>query len=495
MDLRVGRKFRIGRKIGSGSFGDIYHGTNLISGEEVAIKLESIRSRHPQLDYECRVYKYLSGGVGIPFIRWFGREGEYNAMVIDLLGPSLEDLFNYCHRKFSFKTVIMLALQMICRVQYIHGRSFIHRDIKPDNFLMGVGRRGSTVHVIDFGLSKKYRDFNTHRHIPYRENKSLTGTARYASVNTHLGIEQSRRDDLESLGYMLIYFCKGSLPWQGLKATTKKQKYDRILEKKLCISVETLCAGLPLEFSEYMNYCRNLKFDERPDYLYLARLFKDLSIKLEYHNDHLFDWTMLRYTKAMVEKQKDVLMLDTSSTANANKESGNNNNESNTTSNTKDSKNDSFNKVKLLAMKKFASHFHYCKNDDKHYPTPEEIKQQTVQNNNAAASLPPELLSAIDKGMENLKQQQNQQQQQSQQVQMQPLASAELNQDQLPPQGPEPLLQRQRKETQGQFVPTQEPVNRATHYPPNVQTNNMPQVQQQNISPQNPKPSGDNIWL
>nr|4XH0_A Chain A, Similar to uniprot/P29295 Saccharomyces cerevisiae YPL204w HRR25 [Nakaseomyces glabratus]4XHG_A Chain A, Similar to uniprot/P29295 Saccharomyces cerevisiae YPL204w HRR25 [Nakaseomyces glabratus]4XHH_A Chain A, Similar to uniprot/P29295 Saccharomyces cerevisiae YPL204w HRR25 [Nakaseomyces glabratus] len=403
MDLRVGRKFRIGRKIGSGSFGDIYHGTNLISGEEVAIRLESIRSRHPQLDYESRVYKYLSGGVGIPFIRWFGREGEYNAMVIDLLGPSLEDLFNYCHRKFSFKTVIMLALQMICRVQYIHGRSFIHRDIKPDNFLMGVGRRGSTVHVIDFGLSKKYRDFNTHRHIPYRENKSLTGTARYASVNTHLGIEQSRRDDLESLGYMLIYFCKGSLPWQGLKATTKKQKYDRILEKKLCISVETLCAGLPLEFSEYMNYCRNLKFDERPDYLYLARLFKDLSIKLEYHNDHLFDWTMLRYTKAMVEKQKDVLMLDTSSTANANKESGNNNNESNTTSNTKDSKNDSFNKVKLLAMKKFASHFHYCKNDDKHYPTPEEIKQQTVQNNNAAASLPPELLSAIDKGMENLK--------------------------------------------------------------------------------------------
>lgn len=384
MDLRVGRKYRIGRKIGSGSFGDIYHGTNLISGEEVAIKLEPIRTKHPQLDYESRVYKYLSGGIGIPFIRWFGREGDYNAMVIDLLGPSLEDLFNYCHRKFSFKTVIMLALQMICRVQYVHGRSFIHRDIKPDNFLMGVGRRGSTVHLIDFGLSKKYRDFRTHNHIPYRENKNLTGTARYASVNTHLGIEQSRRDDLESLGYVLIYFCKGSLPWQGLRATTKRQKYDRIMEKKLCISVEQLCSGLPIEFVEYMRYCRNLRFDERPDYMYLAHLFKDLSIKLEYHNDHLFDWTMLRYTKAMIDKQQSQYIEDISSKDGSNKQ-------------------DSFNKVKQLAIKKFSTHFHYWKHEETHHPTPEEIKQQTLQNNQVVSTIPDEVLNAIDKNMDILK--------------------------------------------------------------------------------------------
>ncbi|CAB4254290.1 similar to Saccharomyces cerevisiae YPL204W HRR25 Protein kinase involved in regulating diverse events including vesicular trafficking, DNA repair, and chromosome segregation [Maudiozyma barnettii] len=397
MDLRVGRKFRIGRKIGSGSFGDIYHGTNLISGEEVAVKLESIRSRHPQLDYESRVYKYLSGGVGIPFIRWFGREGEYNALVIDLLGPSLEDLFNYCHRQFSYKTVIMLALQMICRIQYMHGRSFIHRDIKPDNFLMGTGRRGSTVHAIDFGLSKKYRDFNTHRHIPYRENKSLTGTARYASLNTHLGIEQSRRDDLESLGYMLIYFCKSSLPWQGLKATTKKQKYDRILEKKLCISIDTLCQGLPIEFAQYMSYCRNLVFDEKPDYLYLARLFKDLSIKLDYHNDHLFDWTMLRYTKAMFEKQKDLLKdsgagVDVSGI-----------DKDGSGPNSKSFKTEQFNKIKTLAMKKFAAHFHYYVSDDIHNPTVEDIKKQSVENSLAMVNMPPDLLKAIDNGMEHLK--------------------------------------------------------------------------------------------
>ncbi|GCE99803.1 serine/threonine protein kinase [Zygosaccharomyces mellis] len=508
MDLRVGRKFRIGRKIGSGSFGDIYHGTNLISGEEVAIKLESIRSRHPQLDYESRVYKYLSGGVGIPFIRWFGREGEYNAMVIDLLGPSLEDLFNYCHRKFSFKTVIMLALQMVCRIQYIHGRSFIHRDIKPDNFLMGVGRRGSTVHVIDFGLSKKYRDFNTHRHIPYRENKSLTGTARYASVNTHLGIEQSRRDDLESLGYVLIYFCKGSLPWQGLKATTKKQKYDRILEKKLCTSVETLCAGLPQEFAEYMLYCRNLKFDERPDYLYLARLFKDLSIKLEYHNDHLFDWTMLRYTKAMVEKQRDLLMdapqdnpakaaavtnnngiNPTSNTPNNdNGNNSNNNSGSSQAAANANSKSDSFNKVKLLAMKKFATHFHYCKNEDKHHPTPEEVKQQSIQNSNAAALLPEELLNAIDKGMESLKHQHNQapapappQAVAAAAMTSQNAAAAAEN---ATVTAPEPLLQQQQKESR--YQPQQSLPQRSTHYPPQPS---------QPLQAKQEKPQGEDIWL
>ncbi|KAG0669799.1 serine/threonine protein kinase [Maudiozyma exigua] len=468
MDLRVGRKFRIGRKIGSGSFGEIYHGTNLISGEEVAIKLESIRSRHPQLEYESRVYRYLSGGVGLPFIRWFGREGEYNAMVIDLLGPSLEDLFNYCYRKFSFKTVIMLALQMICRIQYIHGRSFIHRDIKPDNFLMGTGRRGSTVHVIDFGLSKKYRDFNTHRHIPYRENKSLTGTARYASINTHLGIEQCRRDDLESLGYIFVYFCKGSLPWQGLKATTKKQKYDRILEKKLSISTDVLCEGLPIEFKEYLDYCKNLKFDERPDYLYLAKLFKDLSIKLEYHNDHLFDWTMLRYTKAIIEKQSsDILQI---------KDSENN------------SKAEVFNKIKQLTMKKFSSHFHYYKNNDNHTPTPEEIKLQTNENNNIIPALPQQLLSVIDKSLENIN---NSTDSSKQQQQQQTQAQAQAQQQQ-----PQPLSDQQRQQQPPPQQQQQVHRGGATYYPPTgVTTNNNTNTNQAQQSTSNNNNNNNNIWL
>ncbi|KAH3666034.1 hypothetical protein OGAPHI_004223 [Ogataea philodendri] len=295
MDLRVGRKYRIGRKIGSGSFGDIYLGTNIISGEEVAIKLENVRAKHPQLEYEAKVYKALCGGVGIPFVRWFGTECDYNAMVIDLLGPSLEDLFNYCNRKFSYKTVLLLADQLLCRIEFIHARSFIHRDIKPDNFLMGIGKKGSQVNVIDFGLAKKFRDPRTHLHIPYRENKNLTGTARYASINTHLGIEQSRRDDLESLGYVLIYFCRGSLPWQGLKAATKRQKYDRILEKKMATPAEVLARGLPLEFRHYLNYVRALRFDDKPDYIYLRKIFRQLFIREGYLYDSIFDWTVFKY--------------------------------------------------------------------------------------------------------------------------------------------------------------------------------------------------------
>ncbi|KAF8394258.1 hypothetical protein HHK36_020465 [Tetracentron sinense] len=295
MDHVIGGKFKLGRKIGSGSFGELYLGVNVQSGEEVAVKLESVKTKHPQLHYESKLYMLLQGGTGIPHLKWFGVEGEYNVMVIDLLGPSLEDLFNYCNRKFTLKTVLMLADQLISRVEYMHSRGFLHRDIKPDNFLMGLGRKANQVYIIDYGLAKKYRDLQTHKHIAYRENKNLTGTARYASFNTHLGVEQSRRDDLESLGYVLMYFLRGSLPWQGLKAGTKKQKYDKISEKKMLTPIEVLCKSYPSEFISYSHYCRSLRFDDKPDYSYLKRLFRDLFIREGYQFDYVFDWTILKY--------------------------------------------------------------------------------------------------------------------------------------------------------------------------------------------------------
>ncbi|KAL0952570.1 hypothetical protein HGRIS_006826 [Hohenbuehelia grisea] len=292
--ILLGGKYELGRKIGSGSFGDVYKGLNTISLEVVAVKLESVEVKYPQLEYESKVYRALAGSVGVPRLRWFGTQCNYNIMIVDLLGPSLEDLFNYCNRKFSLKTVLLLADQLIARIENLHSRDFIHRDIKPGNFLMGISARKALVSVIDFGLSKKFRDPKTRLHIPYQENCRLTGTVRFVSINTHLGVHQSRRDDLESLAYVLIYFLRGALPWQGLRAETKKQKYDMIMEKKMSTPTDVLCHGLPDEFGVFLNSVRALRFEKRPDYSSFRRLFRDLFARKGYQYDYIYDWTAAR---------------------------------------------------------------------------------------------------------------------------------------------------------------------------------------------------------
>ena len=282
MEFRIASKYRVGRKIGSGSFGDIYLATNVQTNEQVAVKLEKVNTSHPQLLYESRLYRLFQGEVGIPALYWYGVEGTHNILVMELLGQSLEDMLQSNKGKLHLKTVLLIADQMISRIEYIHSKNFLHRDIKPDNFLMGLGVKAGIVYVIDYGLAKKYRDSKTNLHIPYREGKSMTGTARYASLNTSLGIEQARRDDVEGLCHVFLYLLKGSLPWQGLPGNTKAEKYRNIMEKKLQTSVETLCSGLPGEFVTFLNYSRNLRFEDRPDYNYLRRLFKDLYQRLGY---------------------------------------------------------------------------------------------------------------------------------------------------------------------------------------------------------------------
>ncbi|KAI9634874.1 kinase-like domain-containing protein [Dioszegia hungarica] len=279
--------------------GDIHLAIDLVTGEEVAVKVESTTNRTSQLGNEAKVMKSLAGGIGISAIRWYGIEGDYHAMVMDLLGPSLEDLFRFCDRRFSLKTVLLLADQLISRTEYIHSRNIVHRDLKPGNLLMGTGKRGNQVNVIDFGLAKPYRDAKTGVHVAYGGNRTwMAGTIPYASLNTHLGVETSRRDDLEGLGYVFVYFLRGgSLPWYGLKGASMEEKFDRMKFKKMSTPPEILCRGYPTEFATYLNYARSLRFDEDPDYVYLRRLFRDLMAREGIAYDYIFDWSVKPLSK------------------------------------------------------------------------------------------------------------------------------------------------------------------------------------------------------
>ncbi|EAX94654.1 CK1 family protein kinase [Trichomonas vaginalis G3] len=279
---RLAGKYEILSKIGAGSFGEIYTAKNLQNGKTYAIKSEPATSTAPQLLRETRIYKLLNGEAGFPNCYGYFIDDDFNCLAMDLLGKSLETYHTIAPQVFDVPTVATLAYQMISRVQFLHSKGFIHQDIKPDNFVLGQGKDNNIIYLIDFGLSKRYIDVKTKSHIQYREGRSLTGTARYASLNTHLGIEQSRRDDIESIAYVLVYLLKGKLPWQGIKAKTKKEKYEHIAQKKFATNAEMLCEGLPQEFIAFVNEARKLDFTERPNYEKYREMFKNLILKEDY---------------------------------------------------------------------------------------------------------------------------------------------------------------------------------------------------------------------
>lgn len=287
MSLRVGpRRYRLEEQLGAGAFGEIYAGVDVKSNQPVAIKLEHVNAEHPQLAYEARVYRQLraSGMTRIPELFYSGREGNYNVLVLQKLDENLESTLMAHQRKLPTHLALQFGDQLLTLLEQVHDQGFIHRDIKPENFMVFHGSSGGShnatsrvpqLYMIDFGLSKCFWNPQTDEHVPFRSDKHLTGTARYASINNHKGFEQSRRDDLESLGYLLIYMINGKLPWQNQPGANRKEKYAKMqLMKEQLVQDKSLFVGLPAAFQQYLEYVQNLKFDDRPDYVYLRALFK-----------------------------------------------------------------------------------------------------------------------------------------------------------------------------------------------------------------------------
>ena len=283
-------KYLIRKKIGKGSFGTVYQGINTSNNEKIALKVEKRDKNDPgTLENEALRLVYLQGE-GIPSVYCYGNNIEHNLLVEELLGKSLEEIFTSYGKPFSLKTVCVLGIEMIKRIQYIHSKYYIHRDIKPDNFMTGRGPNEKKIYIIDFGLAKKYYSVSRAQHIKFITGKHLVGTARYCGRNAHRGYEQGRRDDIESIGYVLMYFLLGVLPWQGLKVKKNEDQFEKIAQKKYTTSFEELTLGQPEEFLNYFKHVDRLQFEDQPNYVYLIGLFQSVIDKYCQECLYDFDW-------------------------------------------------------------------------------------------------------------------------------------------------------------------------------------------------------------
>jgi len=294
-ELRNG-SYRLGMTLGAGSFGRVFIAEDTKVHKLIALKMESKFADVPQLQNEAKVYWKLEGGPGIPKLVWAGKELDCNWLGIELLGPSLEYLFFICGRKFSIKTVLLIADQILSIIQFLHSKSLIHRDIKHANFCLGQGPNCNKIFILDFGMTKVYPEdyFNRKDTQCVRMYKYMIGTELFCGINTHLGLIQSMRDDMESIGYMLIYLRIGTLPWAGLSARTEKELEEKIKQCKMNCPLSRLCLGCPAEFMTYMTHVKGLHFKQYPDYKGIRQVFRNLACKLNIKYDFMYDWVMYR---------------------------------------------------------------------------------------------------------------------------------------------------------------------------------------------------------
>ena len=285
-------KYKLIKKIGKGSYGIIYLCKDIASNEFFAAKLQNKNSYTNSLQNEYQIMKDINIDK-IPNAKFYGENNLYNILIMQLLGKSLEDIFEkILHKqKMPIHSVCNIAIQIIDILEQIHNKNYIHRDIKPSNFLFGNNSfNNNIIYLIDFGLAKKYRESNNAEHYEIKEENKLIGTARFASINAMEGLSQSRRDDLESLGYMLIYFLKGKLPWQNFLIKNKEERYNKIKQTKKEIAINELCSNCPKEIGQYITYVKKLKYEEEPNYNYIKNLFYEILNKTGNKFDYLYDW-------------------------------------------------------------------------------------------------------------------------------------------------------------------------------------------------------------
>ncbi|CAD8137912.1 unnamed protein product [Paramecium pentaurelia] len=310
----LNNQFVIQKKISSGSFGVVYQGFDLRTSDHVAIKIEKPEIDDLfSLDREVQILRILHGIPQVPKLKWAGKDKGNNVMVIQLLG---RDLTHYLRqrKRFSLACVLGIADQMLTILEAIHSKGIIHRDIKPENILAGKDREQNIIYLVDYGIAKQFKDKDD-KHIPLRENKPFLGTSRYASMAAHRGQELSRKDDLESLGYMLIFLLKGSLPWQSISYKNEDEKVKMVGLMKMRITSQELCQDIPTEFMRFIDLVKKMSYREKPDYRYFQQLFRRVSIQQQIESR--FDWyDENNYEKksgsTSPKKQQSIKILDQS---------------------------------------------------------------------------------------------------------------------------------------------------------------------------------------